>query len=1326
MRSMRRAIILAILVSIVCLSAVLAVIAQPRSAPAPIAAASAIAWPLRPIGPKVSTASSANPACAAAPSSSAGVMNAALRFPPTHVQATTAYSFTGSPLVTPTIDGPFTGQFVDGNGTLNGSGLQNPLSFVVEKQFDAADNVYWFDPAGLMPFGYQSWQPATMTLWLDNNDDGVFQFTDLIIAGAPIISGTPGLELNGLAPFPGGFSPLGASQFVYNDAEFIYDAPSKANNRYDDGEDIFYIGQFASGLTLVDRVAEFRGGDHFLALDPANPNGPPIAHIYLTQDPNYLYFHNDFLVDADSPFYDFDSLAANDGFIDGDGTSSAGVGAPDRIGIDPAIRRWFTTTDQIAWYDADNDSHWTPSLDALWLDNGNGVYTSTDDSLIVVAAGVLPDNLPASVLLNPATFEFVYSDDNGDLAWNSGEDVWGLSGDEAWDFNYFDNRIAWLIDGDGAATSGRGADDETRVDGDQWFDAEDRVYWYDANADDEWTDGIDALWRDDNLNGTYQLSDTILRADAALPQNSTTNMILVQRFFVDGDGAATNGAGSDDTSRTGQTPFQFSDLIAWHDADQSKDWTPGDSLWRDNGDGVYRTSISDTVIISAAGFTSGTIGTALSPAAHWIGYDDGEINYNGQYDDGEDISASNAFFTYDDLEVDPNFKYDPGEDIYDRDYLEIWVYAEGENTSTAFDNNDFAPDREPALRDIGFRVHLNGIRVDDAAPLTSTRTISDYDAPGGVQAAAGWGPSRGYVGPSLAPPDPAYGGFNRHYEYRLPRQGGQIGPALVSIERTAGRRQQPQTAHEKQIIEILPDCSVRITYIWKDIRQNAQGKFVGPSGTVYPSAAGQKLVVTKVDHPKPAPPVPEPMKNDLNDPYLPGQNAVPQSPGTPLPFPVDSFFDVFYQNPLEQPILQLQLQHVSPLGPQTRLIGAVASDPDVIIQPVFGTSFAQVMNLPPGGWVDLSAATGVTTLSIPPGTVITNSVPLTGTTPGGPLPPTAPGQDTTTFNPPATLTVTKTSTPTQVVAAGGLVTYTIVAENRSPFVLQNVRLTDTLPLFVTSRGGYPLGAFFDVFVLIDLPQLLPGARGHFEVRGTVSPTVQPGTRITNTVTGTLTSPLTGLIDTVVARKPLDVIGGPPSEIPIELVALELRSSAPISVGTRITATVSPVTATQPITFHWQASDQAAFTQTAGLSTTTVFTWFTPGFKTITVTASNAANSRQVTGTIEITTTPPGNPIPIEIIALQLTSMNPINVGTRITATVSPVTATQPITYHWQATEQTAFTLTAGLSTTTVFTWFTPGTKIITVTASNAANAKQMTGTIEIRWPYGIYLPIILK
>ena len=111
----------------------------------------------------------------------------------------------------------------------------------------------------------------------------------------------------------------------------------------------------------------------------------------------------------------------------------------------------------------------------------------------------------------------------------------------------------------------------------------------------------------------------------------------------------------------------------------------------------------------------------------------------------------------------------------------------------------------------------------------------------------------------------------------------------------------------------------------------------------------------------------------------------------------------------------------------------------------------------------------------------------------------------------------------------------------------------------------------------------------------------------------------------------------------------------------------------------------------------------------------------VTGTLPIS-----NEIPIEIIALELRSVEPINVGARLTTTVGPVSATLPITYHWQATDQSAFTTTTGLSSTTVFTWFTPGFKTITVTASNAVNSIQVTDTLEVRWPKQLYLPIILK
>jgi hypothetical protein len=66
-----------------------------------------------------------------------------------------------------------------------------------------------------------------------------------------------------------------------------------------------------------------------------------------------------------------------------------------------------------------------------------------------------------------------------------------------------------------------------------------------------------------------------------------------------------------------------------------------------------------------------------------------------------------------------------------------------------------------------------------------------------------------------------------------------------------------------------------------------------------------------------------------------------------------------------------------------------------------------------------------------------------------------------------------------------------------------------------------------------------------------------------------------------------------------------------------------------------------------------------------------------------------------------------------TATVSPITATLPISYSWQATDQTAVTSTGGLSDTVEFVWSTPGSKTITVTAGNAAGLISTTSQITI-------------
>ncbi|HSD85194.1 MAG TPA: plastocyanin/azurin family copper-binding protein, partial [Anaerolineae bacterium] len=72
-----------------------------------------------------------------------------------------------------------------------------------------------------------------------------------------------------------------------------------------------------------------------------------------------------------------------------------------------------------------------------------------------------------------------------------------------------------------------------------------------------------------------------------------------------------------------------------------------------------------------------------------------------------------------------------------------------------------------------------------------------------------------------------------------------------------------------------------------------------------------------------------------------------------------------------------------------------------------------------------------------------------------------------------------------------------------------------------------------------------------------------------------------------------------------------------------------------------------------------------------------------------------------------------------TATVSPITTTQPITYFWQATGQTPVTHTSqGLSDTLAFTWSAAavGPQLITVTAENSAGSISATSAITIMPP----------
>jgi hypothetical protein len=220
-------------------------------------------------------------------------------------------------------------------------------------------------------------------------------------------------------------------------------------------------------------------------------------------------------------------------------------------------------------------------------------------------------------------------------------------------------------------------------------------------------------------------------------------------------------------------------------------------------------------------------------------------------------------------------------------------------------------------------------------------------------------------------------------------------------------------------------------------------------------------------------------------------------------------------------------------------------------------------------------------------------------------------------------------------------------------------------------------------------------------------------------------------NTVTATHLITITMLPPA--PVALTEVQVTGPVTALVGTDVmlTAVAQPVSATQPITYTWQATGQAAVAHTGGLTDTVSFNWVDAGPKIIMVTAENSVSMVTATHLITITVLPPA---PVALSEVQVTGPVTALVGTDVmlTAVAQPVSTTQPITYTWQATGQTAVVQTGGLTDTASFNWVNPGTKTITVTAANGVSVVTDVITIEIEpiiivdpvWQ--LYLPFVAK
>jgi hypothetical protein len=174
------------------------------------------------------------------------------------------------------------------------------------------------------------------------------------------------------------------------------------------------------------------------------------------------------------------------------------------------------------------------------------------------------------------------------------------------------------------------------------------------------------------------------------------------------------------------------------------------------------------------------------------------------------------------------------------------------------------------------------------------------------------------------------------------------------------------------------------------------------------------------------------------------------------------------------------------------------------------------------------------------------------------------------------------------------------------------------------------------------------------------------------------------------------------------------------------ASVTPVTATLPITYTWEATDQTPEIVSGGVTKSKDFSWSVGGTKHITVTADNGVDG-SVTGHLAVEVGVP--PSSVTISGPSTTPLEP-DVVYGFLASVTPGTATLPITYTWEATDHAPQIVSGGLTDDVNLSWTTGGQKQIRVTADNGVGESVTDSTsVEVHSEDGdfyAYLPLVIR
>jgi hypothetical protein len=175
-------------------------------------------------------------------------------------------------------------------------------------------------------------------------------------------------------------------------------------------------------------------------------------------------------------------------------------------------------------------------------------------------------------------------------------------------------------------------------------------------------------------------------------------------------------------------------------------------------------------------------------------------------------------------------------------------------------------------------------------------------------------------------------------------------------------------------------------------------------------------------------------------------------------------------------------------------------------------------------------------------------------------------------------------------------------------------------------------------------------------------------------------------------------------VPVDGVSISGPDVLPLGVTALYSATVTPPSATLPVTLRWSNST---------LGPTAPYSWTVTGTHTLAVTATNRWGQAQAAFSVNVFFQP--------LQGVEIDGPAALLVGQQGTyyAIPQPVTASRPITFTWG--DQTGVVA--------YYSWATTGTFTLTVTATNDAHifyANTFAVSVLPAGSYRVYLPVVLR